>query len=536
MKWNIEWVDLQNIEHMISDCWRMSERHLEKYCKELSRQQDLIFAGKLGMKFLELMRRSIEQGQAIEWSKLQRDVRLMKELIQDGQAQHEAYWKSQYQALTANTSAYFSSEFGKAFTEQLAAKLELDMSEEQRMLQHDINKIRKICASCHWEDEARVKQELSHLTKEEKWYFSSWLGDAFIHVLQQRYGEREPVEEPALHLELEQKSGGKAALKAKILWTIFICISIGAIILFLYMQSQGDQSKFKLQNIVSIFSKTDDTKSPEDAVIDQTAEVMIEQADRVIEAQNQSEMNTSDQTVVSDETDDDVQTSKLVSNQKEPDIPDTDTADTGIESVQKPDAVLEVLPQYQEFYQDYPDLFGWLKIPGTQIDHPVMQPDDEERGELYYYLHRDYTGRDSEAGSLFVESRSSCYPQDQNTVIYGHNMSNGQNFGMLERYKEKSFFDEHSLIQYDTIYETGTYQIAAVVLTRVLYQDEEGFRYYRFYNYDTEREFQDCIDFIEQNQLYDTGVELQYGDQMLMLSTCEYSIPNGRLVVIAKKQ
>ena len=140
-----------------------------------------------------------------------------------------------------------------------------------------------------------------------------------------------------------------------------------------------------------------------------------------------------------------------------------------------------------------------------------------------------------EAGSLFVETASSCFPQDKNTVIYGHNMSNGQGFGILENYKEPDFFKNHPLIQYDTIYETGTWQIAAVIITRILYQDEEGFRYYRFYNYDSEQEFEECMRFVKENQLYDTGSQLQYGDQILMLSTCEYSKPNGRLVVVAKK-
>ena len=114
-------------------------------------------------------------------------------------------------------------------------------------------------------------------------------------------------------------------------------------------------------------------------------------------------------------------------------------------------------------------------------------------------------------------------------------MSNGHNFGMLEQYKDVNFYNKHAMLQYDTIYETGTYQIAAVLITRILYQDEEGFRYYRFYNYDSRQQFQDCVDFIREDQLYETGVDLEYGDQLVMLSTCEYSRPNGRLVIVAKK-
>lgn len=206
-------------------------------------------------------------------------------------------------------------------------------------------------------------------------------------------------------------------------------------------------------------------------------------------------------------------------------------ADTGRQSVDMPD----ILPGYRSFYKEYPDLFGWLNIPDTDINVPVMQSDDAERGEKYYYLHRDYAGNPSEEGSLFVDTPSSCYPQDQNTVIYGHNMSNGRIFGTLDQFTCYDFFKEHQNIRYDTIYEEGYYRIVAVLKTRILYQDEEGFRYYRFFNYHTKEEFQECQQFVKKNQLFDSGEELQYGDQILMLSTCEYSRENGRLVIVAKR-
>lgn len=572
MKWNTEWVDLQNIEHMIAECWRMSERRLERYCKELSRQQNLIFAGELGTKFLEFICKSIDNDTPPDWSKLQRDVRLMKELIQDGQAQHDVYWRSQYQALTVNTSAYFQTEFGKVFTQQLAAKLELDVSQEQRMLLQDIQKIQKICVSCNWEDEEKAKKVLSRLAKDEKCYFSSWLGDIFLSGLQQRYGK---TEEPQLpeepDLKQEQKNGRRSVFKAKVAWTVLICITVGAAGLWLFMRSQGGQSHFRLPDIVSGILKNEvsgkegalngegDINLQTESVRPEVSKLGDLHTDNVLSENRNSDkpetelpdikrLHSQDAKAVSQENtaDDRQQTADARGGKRKPDgaalsetnttsgtkKPDQDTADTGMEKNKEPP---DILPKYRSFYEQYPDLFAWLKIPETGIDHPVMQSDDGQRGEKYFYLHRDYTGKKSEEGSLFVESQSSCWPQDDNTVIYGHNMSNGRNFGILENYKDQNFFKKHQTIQYDTIYETGTYQIAAVVLTRILYQEEEGFRYYRFYKYKTEEEFQQCTDFIKENQLYDTQVELQYGDQLLMLSTCEYSVPNGRLVIIARK-
>lgn len=578
MKWNIEWVDLQIIEHMVAECWRMGGYQLEKYVQKLSKQQELIFAGELGLKFLGLLQKSIDEEKALDWAKLQKDIHLMQELIQDGQAQHDLYWKGQYQELTADPAAYFSTEFGIAFTEQIAAKLELGISEEQRMLQHDIVKIQKICSSCNWDDEEKAKKALFLLTRDEKYYFSSWLGDAFINVLQERYGKKEAEEESEFKIQPEAAAVKKSSFKTKMAWTLFICISVGIVGFLFYMQSDGGRGKEKLQNLLSDMMSsvnTDQTGIAEnqdeepktlnlqsmlgsqgiqnqnengaDAFIGQarTEEQQPEPTGNGAESASGTELpdgQSTDEAGSLDTDEADNQSTDMTDDQGtgmaddwNVHILDKNTADTGMEDDQRAAVVPDILPQYQSFYKRYPDLFGWLKISGTQIDHPVMQSDDEVRGERYYYLHRDYTGQQSEAGSLFVENASSCYPQDGNTVIYGHNMSNGLNFGILEQYKDAEFYRNHPLIQYDTIYETGTYQIVAVLITRILYQDEEGFRYYRFYNYHTEQEFQECTDFVKENQLYDTGEQLQYGDQLLMLSTCEYSKPNGRLVIAAKK-
>ena len=506
-------------------------------------------------KFLELLQKSLDEEQPMDWAKLQKDIHLMQELIQDGQAQHDLYWKGQYQELTADTDAYFGTEFGRAFTEQIAAKLELNISEEQRMLQHDISKIQKICSSCNWDDEEKAKKALFLLTRDEKYYFSSWLGDAFINVLQQRYGKKEAEEESGFITQPEE-AVRKSSLKAKIAWTLFICISVGLIAFLLYMQSDGGRGKEKMQEFFSDMlsgihmdrkgiGKEQDKENTDTKEKDQKYEI-VSDADAITEPNkisldvsmsNENTSNYRKETVFDENTLTDweeIASDENVSTDRKEHIPDENTADTGIKAEQTQE-VPEVLPQYQSFHEKYTDLFGWLKVPGIQMDLPVMQSDDEKRGERYYYLHRDYTGRKSEEGSLFVESASSCFPQDNNTVIYGHNMSSGRGFGMLERYKDPEFYLKYPLMQYDTIYETGTYQIVAVLITRILYQDEEGFRYYRFYNYHSEQEFQECVNFINENELYQTGEQLQYGDRLLMLSTCEYSKPNGRLVIVDKK-
>ncbi len=191
----------------------------------------------------------------------------------------------------------------------------------------------------------------------------------------------------------------------------------------------------------------------------------------------------------------------------------------------------EKLAQYREMSEAYSRLYGWLQIPETQIDLSVMRAE----GDREFYLHHDFTGAESAEGALFVDAKSSIYPQDDNTVIYGHNMKNGHIFGTLKMYLDQEFFQAHREIRFDTLYESGIYEAVAVLKTRILNENENGFRYYHFFQYKNKEEFQDRMDFVEENRMFETGSTLQYGDGILMLSTCEYSQENGRLVVVARK-
>ena len=192
---------------------------------------------------------------------------------------------------------------------------------------------------------------------------------------------------------------------------------------------------------------------------------------------------------------------------------------------------VEILDQYAILYSMYPDVVGWIKVDGTPIDYPVMQ---DRTGEDYYLKH-NFEGKEDSKGAPFVDEDTVLDPLDDNIVIYGHNVNDGSQFGNLDLYLDQDFYEEHPIISFDTIYETGTYQIVAVVKTRVKQGDESGFRYYWFRNYENRGEFQELLDFIEEGSLYDTGEHLRYGDSTIMLSTCEYTVDNGRLVIIAKR-
>lgn len=188
-----------------------------------------------------------------------------------------------------------------------------------------------------------------------------------------------------------------------------------------------------------------------------------------------------------------------------------------------------ILRKYAALKRENEHLAGWLSIEGTGIDYPVMQCEDDE-----YYLHHDFYGDDSKYGCLYVRERAEL-EDGVNFIIYGHNMRDGAMFGNLDYYLEESFYEEHPLIFFDTLYEERVYEIVAVFRSKVYRADEDAFKYYQFYEADTVEEFEEFYTNIKALSIYDTGVEAEFGDTFLTCSTCAYHVEDGRFVVVAKR-
>ncbi len=188
-----------------------------------------------------------------------------------------------------------------------------------------------------------------------------------------------------------------------------------------------------------------------------------------------------------------------------------------------------VLPEFQKLVLQNKDIVGWLEIAGTQVNYPVMQSYENPE----YYLNHDFGGKENKNGLPFLDARYKINESDV-LLIHGHNMRSGLIFNELMKYKKESFYQKHSNIQFNTLYEKGTYEIVAVILSKV-YQKEDVFKYYEFVSFKTETEFEYFFKNIRQLSLYDTGRTAQFGDQFIILSTCEYSTENGRLAVVARK-
>ena len=190
----------------------------------------------------------------------------------------------------------------------------------------------------------------------------------------------------------------------------------------------------------------------------------------------------------------------------------------------------EVLDEYKNLLNKNKKLIGWLKIDDTNIDYPVMQTVNNE-----YYLDHNYTQEYDKNGSIFLDKDCDITNPGTNMIIYGHHMKSGKMFGNLDKYSSKKYYEEHPVIQFDTIYEEGIYQIMYVFRSRIYNEDEIVFKYYQFFEAATPEEFDSTMQEMANISLYDTGVTATYGDKLITLSTCDHAEEDGRFVVVAKK-
>ncbi len=192
--------------------------------------------------------------------------------------------------------------------------------------------------------------------------------------------------------------------------------------------------------------------------------------------------------------------------------------------------IAERLAVYEKLDEENEDFYGWLTIPDTVIDYPVMfTPEDPE-----YYLNRNFEGEKSASGVPFLTGVTNT-ETTYNYLIHGHNMKNKTMFSTLLKYETEKYYQEHPVIYFDTETEVGEYQVVAACRTRIFRVNEDGFRYYNYVNIETEEQFNEYMDGICDLALYDTGVEVEFGDELITLSTCAYHVENGRFIVVAKK-
>lgn len=463
VRWTEEEKTLLNMKKIIAAVWRMNSEQMRFYCRKLQKKQLGILPGRLGSVFLK----------KLEWISVQETgqaAKIWPQLMKDTECLlklihcdlDERGWLTALPKLETQQKTYFKTELGAAFILDLKEKLGIDMPAEKKPYSRKVPAKNDLPATC--------LDEKKELEKIAGWLMESTGGQS-----------TEPEKKKEIFFTERFR---KAVVMS------FACMSACFMCVWLHGQIGRNMDQWSLHQMKVSASGNAEVPLVKNLETGTATDVKKQQKD----------------------------TSPAVKKIK-------------IQPEDGRRSRPEKLPQYKKMSKEYPKLYGWLQIPGTQIDFPVMRAE----GDRNFYLDHDFSGMESAEGALFVDEKNSIYPPDGNTVVYGHNMKNGHMFGTLKMYLDEEFFREHRKIHFDTVYETGIYEVVAVLKTRILNENEPGFRYYRFFQYQTKEEFQECQDFVEKNRIFETGTDLQYGDQILMLSTCEYSQENGRLVVVARK-
>lgn len=179
---------------------------------------------------------------------------------------------------------------------------------------------------------------------------------------------------------------------------------------------------------------------------------------------------------------------------------------------------------FKSLYSLNKDIVGWIWINDLKINYPLVRGSDNQ-----FYLTHTYDGTYNSLGSIFMDFRNSTELDDPNTLIYGHNMLTDEMFGILEKYKDLEFYENHKyvyILQEDVVRK---YEIFSAYIT-----DAYGDSYTREFS-DT-NSFNDYLYKMKNQSLIDTGVLVKKDDKIITLSTCtSYGGKNERFVVHAKQ-
>lgn len=169
------------------------------------------------------------------------------------------------------------------------------------------------------------------------------------------------------------------------------------------------------------------------------------------------------------------------------------------------------------------DCFGWINIPDTAVNYPVMHtPKNPQK-----YLRKNIYGEYSVSGVPFMDGR--CDIDSDNITVYGHNMRNGTMFSSLKDYLNKDFLYAHPRIRLENASGVHNYDVVAAVTV------DKTDEWYNFISAASAAQYEKSVELILKKAKVKTETVPEYGDRLITLSTCYGSSKSGRLLIIAKE-
>ena len=175
---------------------------------------------------------------------------------------------------------------------------------------------------------------------------------------------------------------------------------------------------------------------------------------------------------------------------------------------------------FEELAAINPDIVGWIRIPDTNIDYPIVQAADNDT-----YLHKSFEGEETSAGTIFLDFESQSDMRGYNSILYGHHMKNGSMFKDVVKYKDEDYFKEHQYFEIYTPKETIHLKAAACYYI----ENNPMVRKTRFRTYES---FQEFVRMMLEPCEYAWFPE-EPVNNLYVLVTCSYEVNDGRTVLFA---
>jgi sortase B len=195
-----------------------------------------------------------------------------------------------------------------------------------------------------------------------------------------------------------------------------------------------------------------------------------------------------------------------------------------------------ILDEFRAAYAANDHLVGWIKVPNTTVDFPVLQCENNQA-----YLKYDFYRKPNERGSIYMDCRIDINEKTPCTILYGHNFYDGTMFSPLEKYEELDFYKSSPVIEFDSIYMPQKWKVFSVFITTATAAEDNGYVFNYIYPFLQGENYAQFLAEVQKRSLINTTVDVNSSDRILILSTCTKMLDlsssrraDGRCVIVAR--
>lgn len=207
--------------------------------------------------------------------------------------------------------------------------------------------------------------------------------------------------------------------------------------------------------------------------------------------------------------------------------PQTTAPPTTAEETTLPDPV--VLQRFEPWLERNQDFVGWVTVPGTKIDYPVVYCEDNT-----YYLKHDIDKNPHDDGTVFLTMEADLLEKNQSWALFGHHRNNGLMFSDLHKYKKLDFYRQSPVFTFDSLYQEAQYKIFAVFYM-AQNQSDRYFYYYPTPSFETEEGFLHHVEQMRVRSIFDIPVDVEWGDQIVVMTCCTYETERLSIAVAGRR-